>query len=139
MQENWQDSIYDEGLALKQLILAGRESAKVTNIKKKDTYDLVKAHDAAESAILKVSEIARSAREQMTEYKSFSDAITTFETPLPKMSMSGRGLRRVKSPEDNSDETYDAAYQSKDQTENNFISRLFEDAGKGFSSIVVRS
>lgn len=116
--DNWQSCVVDEGKLLKQAMLAGQGMGKGEEV------DRFKAYDASESAVGKAREIAKWAKHQTDEYKSLSDAMTTIETPMPVVSMSGRGLRQLASDEDNHD-----ADMGEDQgrSEKNAISRFIDD------------
>jgi len=82
---NWASLISAEVKTLKQaLSVASKFSGAV---------DQLKAHDAGESAVVKLKDILRQAKGQMEEYDAVVEAMAEPEERLSHIRFSGRGLR----------------------------------------------
>lgn len=128
--EGWQTSVVEEGRVLKDVLLAAKVQVSGN---KEGKVDRFKAHDGAGAAINKIEGIITWTKQQLLEYQSFSDAMMTFETPLPSISMSGRGIRKVDEEEEDEDADEDVVQSKGALGKLGLIGAVFE--GKSFNSI----
>lgn len=115
----WKNVLEHDKKVLKLAILrSGRDKAG------NPVCDRIGVNDAATAMKDKVEEIAQCAKDQVEEYKSFCDILTTWEEPLPQVSMSGRGRRLTAEEEDDDILGGDEAAEQ----EENLLSRLIAGA-----------